>query len=578
MAALPPLANFVAIRDASPPRLLETEQLMRSKGKFEEIFRPHPEWVVGVSRLPDSTPDSREVREAGLVFAEGRARLERGHEKNLTACFQQIAQMVRGAPKNLQHLPGDFTFLHFADSGEVVAVRSVAGTVPLYAWQRPGRAALSTQMGSLIVYGGVPTETDDLVCGLWAIGNGVLPGGRTHLKNVRLIPKGAYLVLSADHQRGEEYWTPPAPARRPPGEETQKERAQQLRPLLLNYLSENLHPDGVNLLTFSGGVDSSCLLVLAASLDREVCTWTELPVSGASRDRELSFVLPLLEQLKIRRAWITDHADARIARTLRREPYTHFPVFDPSLVDLPRLRESWNVRVIFGGLFADELCGSGRTMPDWCLAVSPIYVAQSLIAGRSQWMEPLRWLKHRLLWAAGRPLMPVMRNLPATLLPALREEYRGWFESRTREVLSRTSTHYFMRASLDVLDGYLLQTWEAGSALGIRRLAPFFNRDILEFGFATHPAEKIRPLDKKILRRALEGLIPERVLLRPDKGGRPDQSAARAPIVESGSDSELAHRTLDLQYIDAAADRGTRLYYPLLRCEHIVASLNYGSM
>jgi hypothetical protein len=65
---------------------------------------------------------------------------------------------------------------------------------------------------------------------------------------------------------------------------------------------------------------------------------------------------------------------------------------------------------------------------------------------------------------------------------------------------------------------FAVMYWEACSPLGIRRLMPYFNREILELVSATHPHERLHDGVKTLLRRALRQHVPARNLYRSDKG------------------------------------------------------------
>lgn len=179
--------------------------------------------------------------------------------------------------------------------------------------------------------------------------------------------------------------------------------------------------------------------------------------------------------------------------------------------------------------FADEVCGSVFTVPDWAeqtplwrllldfktLSKNPRYVA--------------RWARQRLASFRGHQALPFPQELLQMDLttkkpldffhPAVREEYRSWWEARRQEFIGDADPWRYLALESTALDGFVAMNWEACSALGIRRSLPFFNREVLELAFECHPAELYGPGTKKLLRNALRADVPEKNLQRPDKGG-----------------------------------------------------------
>jgi hypothetical protein len=56
------------------------------------------------------------------------------------------------------------------------------------------------------------------------------------------------------------------------------------------------------------------------------------------------------------------------------------------------------------------------------------------------------------------------------------------------------------------------------SEVGVRRSIPFCQRSLYELAFSCHPLEHAMP-PKRLLRTALNGIVPEANLNRADKGG-----------------------------------------------------------
>lgn len=106
---------------------------------------------------------------------------------------------------------------------------------------------------------------DPLVNAIWATSWCIFPDGRTFLDGVTLLEQGCFARFEEDRplQVGR-YWHP-RPQHVPwPTLARAREHTEPLRALLLAKLARDLDPTGGNLLTLSGGVDSSSLAALAA--------------------------------------------------------------------------------------------------------------------------------------------------------------------------------------------------------------------------------------------------------------------------------------------------------------------------
>ncbi len=298
-----------------------------------------------------------------------------------------------------------------------------------------------------------------------------------------------------------------------------------MRSLLIAKLECDLDPTGGNLLTLSGGVDSSSLAALAAGVvGRPVWTWSLLPAREDLLQHELSYIEPLAQRYGFARRWTVLFHERLVLELWRVAPCIVFHVIHPALCSLPGIVQEAPVRVLFGGEFADEVCGSSSTVPDW-LAHTPLH--RQLTDAQALSSIPrhvARWGKHRLAWLLGRPLLPFPQNLLERHLPnffhrEVREDYRAWWDRRRREVRDDPAPWRYLAVRTTALAGFAPMNWEACSALGIRRSLPFFTREVLELAFACHPTELYGPEPKKLLRNALREDVPERNLLRPDKGG-----------------------------------------------------------
>lgn len=509
---MPALANLFALHDADPSFLEGLERKLAEGGEFAEVWRPAPGWVVAVAPLPESAPDTDQARGCSLAFVEGR--------DVISAPFARVAQLADRAPERLETLPGDFGFVRFRKDGGATVVRSCGGLVPFYLWQSGGRAAVATRLGDLVRYLPDEPRLDPLINAVWTSGYALLPDGRTFLAGVSVLQRGGFARVEPGRQIAtKSYWSPRPQTLRIPDAERQREHAERLRTILMEQLGRHLHPDGGNLLSLSGGVDSSALAALAAGvLGRPLWTVSVLPEPPHLLQRELSYIKPLLAGLQVQRSWaIRLNAATRVAM-LHAGPRVACHVPHHVACALPTLLGEAPVRVVFGGDFADEMCGSGFTWPDWAASARFPAVLREIFRPPTGPRSLLRWTKHRVLGTLRRPALPFPDELPGYVRAELREEYRAWLDRRRAAAAGDRLPRRYLALRTEE-DGFLAMHWEAGSALGVRRFFPFFNRDILELASECHPEELVGPGTKKLLRAALRDDVPRHNLERRDKGG-----------------------------------------------------------
>ena len=534
----PPLANLFAVHDDDPAVLDEMMMDLQRSGEFAHVWRPAPGWVAAVAPLPGGTPDGDLERQHQLAFAEGRDVLLERSGQDPVARWREIAELADLHPDCLASLPGDFGFIRFRADGEATVVRSCGGLVPFYLKAVGERCAIGTRLGDFVRYLPDEPRLDPLVNALAATSWLLFPDGRTFLEGVTILERGHFARLNGEVQTGR-YWDP-RPKHSPyPTREQEREHAERLRGLLIAKLERDLAPEGGNLLTLSGGVDSSSLAALAAGVvGRDLMSFSLIPRKEREDlvAHEMSFIEPLAQKFGFTRRWAIHWHERLVLELWRAAPRIVFHVLHPALCSLPGILREAPVRVLFGGEFADEVCGSKFTVPDWGRQTS---LFRLLTDGEWLRKNPRglgRWARYRLAMLRGREPLPFPRELleenlatnePLDLFhPAVREEYLAWWERRRRELREDRSPWRHLAMHSATLDPFVPMNWEACSALAVRRSFPFFNREVLELAFECHPAELYGPDPgaKKLLRAALHDDVPHHNLYRADKSSR-DENA-----------------------------------------------------
>lgn len=514
---LRPFANAFCLFDPEPARLEQLQRGLAFTGEFE-LKRPAPGWVVGVTELPGGPPAAAEAEAAGLVFCEGADRVFGAAKPDADA----IARMALENPGKLDSLPGDFAFFAFGSGGEAAAVRSCGGTVPIYVWFDETTIALGTRLDYFVRFLPEPVALDPFVNAVWTTGWSLFPDSRTFLKGVSILEHGHYIqIRNGRRTAAGAYWDP-----RPGLGDVPKidpQRPAQLRQLLIDGLRRDLDPDGGNLLTLSGGVDSSSLGALAVgTLGMPVSALSFLPVPETGRKRDEHYIDHLMDHFPIRPNWRVTLDVPKRLELLGLVRNACSQIVHPALCMLEQLQGEADVRVLFGGEFADEVTGTISLLPDWATHTT---LRELLAGGRSTWptrsvRDLARWGKRRVVNALRRTRVPFPGTLPEVVRDELRREYADWLADRRRRA-GRDRRPLRQLALRTELDHFIAMNWEACSPLGIRRSLPFFNREVLELAFSCHPREQLGGGTKTLLRSALEGDVPSENLGRRDSGTTP---------------------------------------------------------
>lgn len=531
---LPPLSNLLALRARDPRRVETLEDALRGSGLFHEVVRAPGSWVLGLAPLPGPIVPAAET--APTFFIEGGHLFRRGDG------MTELVDTARRDPEKLDRFPGDFGFVSFLEDGGTVVVRSCGGRVPLYVCEADDLVAIGTRLSHVVRFAPLPLELDPLGVAVWPGNVGIFPDGRTFFRGVGAVPRGeAWHVAPFGRTTRHRYWDPRPSTLPRPSAETAREHVTRLRSLLLAHLEEELDPAGGNLLTLSGGADSSSLAALAAgTLGRPVSTLSLVPAGEPALEHARSYLKVLRDAFAFDRAWEFPLSPAHRIEYVAEAPTVAFPVFHPALALLPRVVKEQPVRVLFGGEFADQVCGSIFNVPDWARHTGAWRFATrpwELPAGRASikmWLE-----ERRLRWKGSIPF-PWPEDLPPWVRPAVRGEYRDW-RDRWRETASRDPRPQRYLALNTEADGFVAMNWEVASELGIRRAWPFFHREILELAFECHPSELVGPGVKKLIRAALKDDVPPLNLYRPKQPWPSPAEELPAPPTEVLLEDVLEH-------------------------------------
>jgi len=423
----------------------------------------------------------------------------------------------------------------------LLAARDRAGEKPLY-WTRTSRGLLlASEVKALLVRPEVARELDLEALDQFLTYEYVL-APRTILKGIHKLPAGHYLLYTDGEVTVHRYWDAAAVRVRQWSDE---EAAEALRTALRRATVSQMMADVPLGAFLSGGIDSSTIVafmseaslqpVQSFSIGFDDGTYNELPYAREiaalfktnHRERTVS---PDLEDLFDR---LVVHLD---------EPFADVSIFPTYLVSA-LTREHVTVALsgdggdeLFGGYDAyqaQELASRFAWMGDTLLpaaaavaaALPPTEQKKGLVnkfkrftLGATQAPEDLghyRWMVYLGSRAKGRLYR---RSLVDALVGS--DVYRP-----VRDVLKRfgqddlLNRQLYADLSLYLTDDILVKVDRMSMATSLETRAPFLDADVMELAFSMPGHLKIRNGERKwVLKRAMRGVLPERILTRKKEG------------------------------------------------------------
>jgi asparagine synthase (glutamine-hydrolysing) len=427
----------------------------------------------------------------------------------------------------------------------LVAARDRAGEKPLYYAVTPEGLRLASEIKALLARPEVPRELD--LEGLdQFLTYEYIPAPRTIFRHVQKLPAAHLLVYREGRLEVRRYWDAAAVVPRP---WTEAEAAAALRVALERAVAGQMMADVPVGAFLSGGVDSSAVVAFMVRAARarggEVQTFSmgfadgtynELPYARevaahfGTRHRE-GMVTPDLVDLVNE---LVVHLD---------EPFADVSLFPTYLVS--RLARE-HVKVALTGDGGDELFGGYDT-----------YVAERLARRLAPFTPPVAVaILDRLaaLWPPSEKKKGFVNKVKRFLhgwahQPAAIEHYRWMtflgpsakrrlYTAALRAALAESDVYRPVREAIGrvagddwinrqlyadfavyLADDILVKVDRMSMATSLETRAPFLDVDVMELAFSMPGWLKVRGGARKVvLRRALDGVVPARVLTRPKEG------------------------------------------------------------
>lgn len=442
-----------------------------------------------------------------------------------------------------ERLEGDFTYIVWnRRTRELSCARDFGGKRPLYHADIGGTMVVASTMGAILAHPRCPSELNLAVIAADAAGL-FAAAHDTAYRAIALLPAGWSLIKSAGAAvRTERHWSPPPiESRRAAPFET---AAEELRETLSRAVGERLAGAGPTSVWMSGGWDSTAVFGSAnhvlrarpgdAAGDADLhAVSIGFPQGDPGREDELIADVAThcgrpIHWLDIGAIPLLERPAERAAA--REAPFAH--AFEMGNRALSAGSRAVNARVALDGVGGDQL-----------FQVSEIFLADLLRTGR--WTTLAReWrlkgmsgsgFRNFFRWAV-QPALPSPLHALATALRGGRR-LRGhlervappWMDERfmrAHGLVERERAHapapvergsaayetrwylshpYFPRA-FSAVAGFALES-------GVELRSPLMDRRVIELALSRPREERSQGREtKRLLRRAMQGLLPEHVL------------------------------------------------------------------
>jgi asparagine synthase (glutamine-hydrolysing) len=544
---------------------------------WEEFASPAGPVALGHRRLAiidlsDNALQPMPHRPSGLTlvfngeiynFLELRAEMEAAGERFKTRSDSEVLlrAMALWGERALDKLQGMFAFvIHDARNQRLIAARDRFGIKPLYFAETASGVAFASEIKQLIGLDGLPARMN-LARVHDFLASGIMDHtAETLFAGVRQLRGGEIVVADLSQRRPTlsiRRWYPVQPAMLDPMSE--QDAAEQFRTLLGRSIDLHLRSDVPVGSCLSGGLDSSSIVCLMAErlralsgspkvrsvsacyADKSVDEKPFIDIVAEHAGTQSNIIYPRHEDVFDLAAKMTWHQD---------EPFGSTSIFAQWSVFAEAKRIG--VKVMLDGQGADEQLAGYH---------SAFHYYGADLARRGQWKMLARMMLERRRWH-GSPLLQQIKHFTLPLLPSalthrLRTRYRAvaehdWLDSDAFRTIHPDRTALDIAAqSVDLLPPHdiaslcttlthasnlqMLLHWEDRSSMAhsIEARVPFLDHRLVEFSLGLGGQHKIVGGDtKRVLRSAMDGILPEPVRQRRDKLGfaTPENLWFRGPL------------------------------------------------
>lgn len=408
-------------------------------------------------------------------------------------------------------------------------VHDPLGIVPLFYARLDGRVEFASHLADLVAVLGPGAIDRDYLADYLAVGE---PSSeRTPYTAIRRLVPGESLSWSPDGVTRHRVWRiADAEPVRLAGD---GEYETRLRELLAEAVNVAADPAGPTWCELSGGLDSSSVTSVAAREGIAGLAALSVVHGGAGDQDERGWMRSVVEEHAL--PWHILEWDDALPFSQLPDDFVGEPTglaFDTALMrsrdDL--LREH-GVGVVMTGQGGDEVMASQQDQPiiaDLLFERRPLQAARELV----NWRRGDARKRSHLYWAVRHVATPALDHLRGRgVRPVGRLPSPPWFDpewERTADLEARRGRRRAPRSGTPGRAALAEALWSCSvnaSVMGQRRSGPALRYPLLHLPLVEYMAaipweQKIRPgCDRHLQRRALRGILPEKVRRRRSKSG-----------------------------------------------------------
>lgn len=467
-----------------------------------------------------------------------------GHGFSTSGDTEVLAHLAEDLDAALiaRRLDGMFAFAVWDSKRERLLIgRDRMGKKPLYYWRSPSTFVFASEIKGVLAHPDVPCELNEDALSSY-LTFGYVPTPDTFFAGIRSLPPAHVLTLEPGGEPSiERYWSLDVPGMNGRGESLDlslDEAAREVRRLLQESIRRRLISDVPLGAFLSGGIDSSAIVALMAGVMGEpVKTFT---IGFEDRDGfdERPFARAVAERFG------TEHheevAHPETVELVERLVWHHDQPFgDSSAVPTFLLNEMArrHVTVSLSGDGGDELFAGYerfaagvavdrilripaplRQTARQALGVLPHVVKKGRVQRVQRFADAVEdgMPEAYLSWISYVPERWRQQLLPGASDTAQRQYAMAWRATAGAQPLDRLLA---LNIQTYLLDDLLVKMDRTSMAHGLEVRSPFLDTALVEFAMRLSPPLKARGLSlKRVLKRAVEGLLPKDILSRPKRG------------------------------------------------------------
>jgi asparagine synthase (glutamine-hydrolysing) len=421
----------------------------------------------------------------------------------------------------------------------LILARDRVGKKPLYYWQGSGTTVFGSEIKAVLAHPLVPRSLDTSAIPAY-LTFGYVPTPRTFFEGILSVPPGHIMVVEADGSfLVQEYWCAPIPGVDgvAPIDLPLRDAAQEVRSLLEAAVRRRLVADVPVGAFLSGGVDSSAIVGVMATVNSGPVRTFTIGFEDDEGFDERPYARLVAER------FATDHVELVVkpdaVDLVERLVWHHDEPFgDSSAVPTYLLSQLTrdHVTVALCGDGGDELFAGYERFPAAVMLdrykhlPSPLKTAIASALGTlppASFRGQARRLQ-KVAAAAERPTEDVFMSWVSYLSGEWRDAlgaaaswpaddfHAKWARSRGAEISARL-LDVTLRTYL--LDDLLRKIDRMSMAHALEVRSPLLDRELLEFAVRLPRSARMRVWQRKrVLKAAVEDLVPSAILTRPKRG------------------------------------------------------------